>query len=105
MRPPVNLDQLKQSIADADAIPVEAGGRTFIIRPPHLLSDEEYQRLVDTDDTDMVSQARIMIDDYDGFTAAGGSALLVAEIVSRAAAAAKDEQGVTPGESEGSSGS
>lgn len=105
MRPPVNLDQLKQAIADADAIPVEAGGRTFIIRPPHLLSDDEYQQLMAADDDDLVAQARMMVDDYDGFTAAGGSALLVTEIVKRSVADIKDEQGVTPGESEGSSGS
>jgi hypothetical protein len=105
MRPPVNIDQLKQAIVDADAIPMEVGGQTFILRPPHLLSDEQFAALNAADNADLVAQARIMVDDYDGFTAAGGTAMLVMKVIEDAVAEKEAEQGASPGESEGSSGS
>lgn len=103
MRPPINLDTFKQAIADADAIPVEAGGKTFVIRPPHLLSDEEFAAFRALGDDDDVAAARIMVDDYDAFAAAGGSAVLVGLIIAQAAEDKQAEQGATPGESGGSS--
>ncbi len=105
MRPPVNIDQLKQAINDADAIPMEVGGRTFVLRPPHLLSDDDFAALNAADNADLVAQARIMVDDYDGFTEAGGTAMLVMKVIEDEVARKEAEQGVTPGESEGSSGS
>ena len=104
MRPPVNIDQLRQAITDADAIPIEAGGRTFIIRPPELLSDDEYAQLK-ADEGDITAQARIMVDDYDGFVAAGGSAMLLGRIIGDAEREKEAAQGKSSGESEGSSGS
>ena len=74
-----------------------------MIRPVHLLSDDEMAALMATDDSDLVAQARIIVDDYDGFVAAGGSAMLVHEIVKREAVKTEVEQGVSPGESVGSS--
>ncbi len=105
MRPPIDLDTFKTAIEDADAIPVLAGDRTFVIRPPHLLTDEQFAALKASDDDDFVAQARIMVDDYDAFCAAGGSALLVAKIIEDAAAEKVAAQGADLGESEGSSGS
>jgi hypothetical protein len=105
MRPPVNIDQLRQAITDADAIPLEAGGRTFIIRPPELLSDDEYAQLQAADEADITAQARIMVDDYDGFVAAGGSAMLLGRIIGDAEREKEATQGKSSGESEGSSGS
>jgi hypothetical protein len=105
MRPPVNIDQLKQAIVDADAIPMEVGGKTFILRPPHLLSDEQFAALNAADNADLVAQARIMVDDYEGYAAAGGSAMLVMKVIEDEVARKAAEQGASPGESEGSSGS
>lgn len=100
-RAPINLDEFKQRIRNEKAIAVEAGGQTFEITPPELLSDEDRQKvapLLESDDpTDEVELARLLCDDYDGFVAAGGSATLLAMLMVEAAKG-DDDQGVTEGE-------
>lgn len=98
---PVNLSDFKDKIEEEGTIPVEAGGRTFKIRPPELLSDDEFKRFVASDDE--VEQASILLDDYPGFAEAGGTAMLVGLILSEAIEAQKQAQGVDPGESGASS--
>lgn len=103
-RQPIDLAELKAKIHDDKAQPIVAGDRTFYVLPPELMSDEKYQQLQTLDDDDVIGQARLMIDDYDGFVAAGGSAMLLAMVLDQMAEAPGDE-GTTPGEGGASSSS
>ena len=100
---PINLSDFKAKIAEEDAIPVIAGDRTFYIRPVHLLTDAEFKAMQDSDDNDIVGQARLLVDDYDAFVAAGGSAVLVEAIIKAAAKQHAADQGVDSGGSGASS--
>ena len=104
-RPPINFQDFLDRKEVEDSIPVELGGRVFVIRPAHLLNDDEFRRLVATEDPEEV--ARITMRDYDDFVAAGGSAaglmaLMEEEQKRREAEAA---QGADAGESGASSSS
>lgn len=102
-RAPINLDELRQKIHDEKAQPVQAGDKTFWIKPPELLTDEDFQAFTAANDSnDIVAQARLVVDDYDGFVAAGGSAILLAQILGEMG---DDEDGSTAGEDGASSGS
>jgi hypothetical protein len=101
--PPINLSDFKDKLEVEGKIPVIVGDLTFYIKPPTLLTDDEYRTLRSLDDDDLISQARLMVDDYDGFVAAGGSAMIVNQIVAEAALTQTSEQGVGPGESGASS--
>jgi hypothetical protein len=52
------------------------GDRTFHLRGPALLSDAEVESF-NADREDVVAKARLAIDDYDGFAAAGGTAMML----------------------------
>lgn len=52
------------------------GDKTFHLRGPALLSDDEVEDIASSDGS-VVSKARAVIDDYDGFAAAGGTAMLL----------------------------
>ena len=97
---PVNLSDFRDKLEEEGTIPVEAGGRTFKIRPPELLTDEDYKRFNASDDP--IVQASIIVDDYPAFVEAGGTALLVGLILSEAIKT-QEAQGVEPGESGASS--
>lgn len=103
--PPVDLADFKARKATEGAIPIVADGRTFYVRPPELMTDGEYVRMQEVKGADIVAQARLMMDDYDDFVAAGGSAVLLLGIVKEHAEARTAEQGVDPGGSVASSGS
>lgn len=77
--PPVNLADFKAKKAEEGQIPVIAGDRTFYIKSPLTLSDDDFRTLTSGDDP--IASARLLVDDYDGFVAAGGSAALVGAIV------------------------
>jgi hypothetical protein len=104
-RAPINLEQFRQKLEAESLLRIDAGGKMFNVRTPELLTDEEYETLIVNGDGDLVAQARAMVDDYDGFVAAGGSALLLAAILKEHAAEVAEAQGVTAGESGPSSGS
>lgn len=103
--PPVDLADFKARKAVEGAIPIVAGDRTFYIQPPELLSDDDWLRLQEVKGRDLVAQARLLLDDYDDFVAAGGSAVLLLSIVKDHALARSAEQGVEPGGSVASSSS
>lgn len=96
---PIDLDQFKEAITAERGIEVIAGGKTFRILPPELLSDTDFKTMQTVDDGDVIGQARLMVDDYDGFVAAGGSAMIVTELVRRADEANRAKQGADSGES------
>lgn len=98
-RAPINFDEFKAKIAAESGREITAGGKTFHIVPPELMTDEQYAAFTSTDDADLVGQARLMIDDYDGFVAAGGSAVLLGLLIGELQAEAAEGQGVDSGES------
>lgn len=102
---PVNLSDFKDKAEREGCIPVVTDSGTFYIRPPHLLSDDEYRTFLATDDADHVAQARILLgeDKYEAFVEAGGSAMIVGAILAEAIEAEQAEQGASSGESEASS--
>lgn len=99
--PPVNLQDFKDKLYKEGAIPVVAGEQTFYIRPPELLTDEEYRAFNASEDE--IEQAALLVDDYEAFTQAGGSALLVGLLIDEASEALKKEQGADLGEDGASS--
>lgn len=102
---PIDLDEVKRAIREADAIVVTTGGKQFTILPPELMSDDQFEALQEAlKGEDMVAQARCMVDDYDGFVAAGGSAMLASKLMGDAEKA-KKARGDDSGESEASSSS
>lgn len=111
-RAPITYDEFIAEQQSAQ-IPFEVGGRTFHIVPPELMSDEDAEVFFELmgkaegdDGYDIVRLARTMVDDYDGFAAAGGTALGLIGYMDRLNAAKTDElqrgQGVTEGEGEAS---
>lgn len=98
---PINLDQLREAIRAEEGIPIEAGDQTFWIRPPEILTDEELKQIRASDDPEVI--ARVTVDDYDGFVAAGGNLVLLGVIIDARGRQVKAEQGVAPGESSASS--
>lgn len=52
------------------------GDETFHLRGPALLSDDEAETITGTDGG-VVAKARVVIDDYDRFAAAGGTAMML----------------------------
>lgn len=96
---PFDLDSFKAEIRRDKSRPIITGGKTFWLQPPELLTDEQYAAIQASDDADLVGQARVMIDDYDGFVAAGGSAMLLVQIVKKLDA---ERTGGDLGESEAS---
>lgn len=99
---PFDLDSFKAKLQNERSRAVTIGGKTFHTTVPELLTDGQFndlQQALGTDD--VVAQARCMIDDYDGFVAAGGSAMLLVEFIR-----SLDADGVGDlGEGEASSGS
>ncbi len=101
--PPVNLQDFKDKLYKDGAIPVVTDAGTFYIKPPELLTDADWDTFSKSDD-EMV-QAKLLVDDYDGFVAAGGSAILVGVLIEEQAKADKQEQGADQGEEGASSAS
>lgn len=65
-----------EDVKRKDTRPFNLGDKTFYLRGPSLLSDAEVESLNGRTD-DVVAKARVMIDDYDAFAAAGGTAMLL----------------------------
>lgn len=102
--PPVNLQDYKDKLALEGSIPIDTGDRVFYMKPIELLTDDQYKAL-DTEEDPAVVGSWLM-DDYDDFVAAGGSAQLLLKILYDyriAEAVSAGEQGATPGESGASS--
>lgn len=59
-----------------DTKPITIGEKTFHLKGPALLSDDQVEEL-NSPDIGVVDKARAVIDDYDGFAAAGGTAMLL----------------------------
>lgn len=53
------------------------GDKTFHLRGPSLLTDDEAIALTGGGKSNVIDKARAVIDDYDGFVAAGGTAMLL----------------------------
>ena len=107
-RPPISYDEFVAEQETAK-IPFTVGGETFHILPPDLMSDEDATAFfkfiameAKGETYDVVEFARLLVDDYDGFAAAGGTALGLVSYMDRIAAdtakVTKAEQGVTEGE-------
>ena len=94
---PFDYDSFMAEIKATKARPFTAGGKTFHLLTPELLSDEQYDAFQAADENDIPTIASLIVDDYAGFIAAGGTAiglsLIVAEMMKD-----DDEQGTTPGE-------
>lgn len=101
--PPVNFQDFKDKREEEGAIPIVIGDRTFIVRPPEQLADDDLKRFFELEDQDPVAQARMMMDNYDDFVALGGSAMLLMSIIQEVTNTQSAEQGASPGESEASS--
>jgi hypothetical protein len=65
-----------EDVKRKDTKPFQIGDRTFYLRGPALLTDAEVEEL-NGNTADVVTKARAVIDDYDGFAAAGGTAMLL----------------------------
>lgn len=98
-RPPVNLRDFLDKQEREGTIPIVGSSKTFLLRPPQLLSDDEHRALMAAEG-DEVAQARIMLgDDYDEFVADGGSAVILGLILMEALEAEQEVQGADMGES------
>jgi hypothetical protein len=64
-----------EDVKRRDTKPFTIGDKTFHLRGPALLSDEEVEGL--NTDPSVIGKARAVIDDYDGFAAAGGTAMML----------------------------
>ena len=100
MADPFDLDALKTKIETERSRPITFAGKTFHLIPPELMSDEDYEKFTAADDDDMLALAPLMLDDYEGFHAAGGSAILLAQAIKaiQEEPAAPGDEGSTPGE-------
>lgn len=96
---PIDVDQFIDNLRLERGRELRLSGKVFHLVPPELMSDEAYEQFAEIDDADVIAQARLMIDDYDGFVAAGGSAMILCQIVAKIAEDEQAEQGATPGES------
>lgn len=108
-RPPITYDEFAAE-QESEKIPFEAFSETFHIIPPDLMSDEDATVFYDligksadeTSGADIVSLARVIIDDYDQFHALGGTAAGLVAYMQRIATdrneELKAEQGVDEGE-------
>lgn len=106
--PIVNLADFKKKLEEEHSLVIRTEGGDFRYRGPQLLTDDEMARMValeKSEDADAaVEVARIMVDDYDGFVAAGGSLAVLMEIVNDEATRRADGDEVDDsGESEASS--
>lgn len=105
MADPINLDEFKAKVQQDLGLEIQAGDRTFRIIPPQLMSDAdaaEFQRLQQAEErgeTAPEAVARLLVDDYDGFVAAGGSAMLLLHIFQTKLAERAAGQGAAVGES------
>lgn len=70
-KPPVDFADYMARKREELSWPIVIGEQTFTVVHPSLLSGEDRQTLKDTDD-ELVAAA-LMIDDLDGFLAAGGT--------------------------------
>lgn len=74
------LTDYKQEKREAGGIEIEADdGRVFKIDPPELWPDEVLE-LINVESPDVIAVARLLLDDYEAFKAAGGSAVIVATL-------------------------
>ena len=108
--PVVKLADFKKKLEEEHSLLIEApDGKKFRYRGPELLSDDEFKSMVELEKSDdpasAIEVARIMVDDYDGFVAAGGSTAILMEIVQAEShrRAGEGEDAEDPGESEASS--
>jgi hypothetical protein len=104
--PVVNLADFKKKMTEEHAMVINLGdGVTVRYRGPELLSDDEMTRMVELekakDPASVVEIAKIMVDDYDAFVAAGGSAMMLMEMVkhTKQQLAEDDAEGERLGES------
>ena len=114
-KPPVDLLDYLDTKEREGAQPITVGDRTFVLRSPLSLSDDEFSMLERAEaggNFDAVELVRVMVDDYDGLCEAlaaagrpGGAAALVMSLLAEDLEALADEQGAPVGESEGSSSS
>lgn len=106
-RPPLSYDDFVAE-QETQKIPFDVQGKTFHIIPPELMSDDDatvfYDLMGKSDHQgqDLINLARVIIDDWDGYAAVGGTAgRLVAYMTAVAEARDADtkaEQGVDEGE-------
>ena len=78
----VNLDEFIAHQVEDDSIIITAGDRSFTIPPPMLWDDPESLRTMSNEEA-----ARVLIgeDNWEAFTAAGGTAAMVAHLVTHRA--------------------
>jgi len=100
MADPFDLDALKTKIETERSRPVTFAGKTFHLVPPELMSDDDYAKFVAADEDDMLALAPLILDDYAGFVAVGGSAVLLAQAIKAISdePPAPGDEGSTPGE-------
>ena len=81
---------IEQEKGKAEGIEIAVGRKTITVPPPILWPDAAISAFADND---FLTAAQALLgDDYEAFVGAGGTALLLFNIL-------KDHQGVSPGES------
>lgn len=107
--PVVNLSDFRKKLEEEYSLVIRTEAGDFRYRGPELLSDDEFERMVALEKSDdpasAIEVARIMVDDYDGFVAAGGSMTVLMEIVQAEKAKRAGEDEADAGESGASSSS
>lgn len=90
--PPINFAQFCEKIEQEKAVPVEMpDGTIYKVRPPELLPDAAFDRVVAGDLDEEV--LHLLMPDYDKFAAAGGSRILLASIIAQAVTDRETTQG------------
>lgn len=96
--PVVSLADFKAKKAEEGSVPIDLGdGEVIRTRSPFTLSDEEFKALNKASNSnDIEGVARIMLgDQYERFTAAGGTSALLAAIIEEYAEVADPESGAS----------
>jgi hypothetical protein len=99
--PPIDFEDFRDTYDREHSVPVKLGGKVFTIKAPELLSDEQYRTLEGSEDPEVI--ARLLIDDYDEYVAAGGTAILAGVIMAQQAEERAKVLGGSLGESAASS--
>lgn len=102
---PVNFLDFLDTKERENTLPITVGDKTFHLYSREHLSEAQFQALMATEETaeGSIETCRILLDDYDGFIAAGGTTAGLLTIIEDRASGTLAEQGVSVGESGASS--
>jgi hypothetical protein len=95
--PPVDFTDYLDTKERENTTPVTLGDKTFLLYSREHLSEDKFKELQNATEAEVI--CRIMLDDYDGFIAAGGSTPGLLSLIEDIAEKRAAGQGLSVGES------